>query len=99
MAKFDFNELCNVNLGAEDFIKIANICKFIVIENIPSFNDENSNQQQRFITLIDILYEKKIPLMITSQVNLNLIKSAKSIAEPFKRTISRLYELTSMNYN
>ena len=27
----------------------------------------------------------------------NLIKSAKSITEPFKRTISRLYELTSMN--
>ena len=48
-------------------MKIANICKFIVIENIPSFNDENSNQQQRFITLIDILYEKKISLMLSSE--------------------------------
>ncbi len=47
----------------------------------------------------DIIYEKKIPLMITSQVNLNQIKSAKNISEPFKRTISRLYELTSISYS
>ena len=56
-------------------------------------------QQQRFITLIDIIYEKKIPLMITSGVNLNKINSSKNLSEPFKRTISRLYELTSIDYN
>ena len=78
---------------------ISNNCNFIFIENLPNFNDNNSNQQQRFITLIDIIYEKKIPLMITSEVNLDLIKSSKSLIGPFKRTISRLYELTSMDYN
>ena len=99
VVKFEFEELCNKNLGSEDYIKIAENCEFIFIKNLPNFNENNSNQQQRFITLIDIIYEKKIPLMITSKVNLNLIKSSKSIAEPFKRTISRLYELTSINYN
>ena len=69
------------------------------IENLPNFDDNKSNQQQRFITLIDIIYEKKIPLMITSKVNLDLIKSSKSLSGPFKRTISRLYELTSIDYN
>ena len=97
--KFEFEELCNRNLGSEDYIKIAENCEFILIKNLPNFNDNNSNQQQRFITLIDIIYEKKIPLMITSHVDLNLIKSSKSIAEPFKRTISRLYELTSIKYD
>jgi cell division protein ZapE len=98
IVKFEFEELCNRNLGSEDYIKIAENCEFIFIKNLPSFNVNNSNQQQRFITLIDIIYEKKIPLMITSQVDLDSIKSSKSIAEPFKRTISRLYELTSINY-
>jgi len=98
VAKFEFEELCNKNLGSEDYIKIAESCEFIFIKNLPDFNDDNSNQQQRFITLIDIIYEKKIPLMITSQVDLNFIKSAKNIAEPFKRTVSRLYELTSISY-
>ena len=80
-------------------MSIANVCDFIFIKNLPDFNDSNSNQQQRFITLIDIIYEKKIPLMITSKVNLDTINSAKSLIDPFKRTVSRLYELTSMNFN
>jgi cell division protein ZapE len=98
VVKFEFEELCNRNLGSEDYIKIAENCEFIFIKNLPNFNENNSNQQQRFITLIDIIYEKKVPLMITAHVNLNLVKSSKSITEPFKRTISRLYELTTMNY-
>ena len=61
--KFEFEELCNRNLGSEDYIKIAETCEFILIKNLPNFNDNNSDQQQRFITLIDIIYEKKIPLM------------------------------------
>ena len=99
VAKFHFDELCDRNLGAEDYVSVANNCKFILIENLPNFGENNSNQQHRFITLIDIIYEKKIPLMITSQVNLDLIESSKNLKEPFNRTVSRLYELTSINYN
>ena len=91
--------MCNRNLGSEDYISIANNCNFIFIENLPNFNEDNSNQQQRFITLIDIIYEKKIPLMITSQVSLESMNSSKSLKEPFKRTVSRLYELTSINFD
>ncbi len=99
IAKFNFDELCNRNLGSEDYISVANNCDFIFIENLPDFNESNSNQQQRFISLIDIIYEKKIPLMITSKVKLEKINSSKSMKEPFKRTVSRLYELTSINFN
>ena len=99
VVKFKFDELCDRNLGSEDYIGLVNNCNFILIENLPKFDENNSNQQNRFITLIDIIYEKKIPLMITSQLDLNLMKSSKSLSEPFKRTISRLYELTSMKYN
>ena len=99
VAKFNFDELCNRNLGSEDYISVANNCNFIFIENLPDFNESNSNQQQRFISLIDIIYEKKIPLMITSKVKLEKINSSKSMKEPFKRTVSRLYELTSINFN
>ena len=97
--KFKFDELCDRNLGSEDYISLVNNCNFIFIENLPKFDENNSNQQNRFITLIDIIYEKKIPLMITSQLDLNLMKSSKSLSKPFKRTVSRLYELTSMTYN
>ena len=99
ISRFDFKDLCAKNIGAEDYIKIADTCSFIVIENIPNFNNDNSNQQQRFVTLIDILYEKNVPLMITSKSQLNSISSSKSLKDVFKRTISRLHELTSVKYN
>ena len=99
ISRFDFKDLCAKNIGAEDYIKIADACDFIAIENIPNFSNDNSNQQQRFITLIDILYEKNVPMMITSKSELNLISSSKSLEDVFKRTISRLHELTSIKYN
>jgi cell division protein ZapE len=95
IVRFDFKDLCNKNIGAEDYIKISDICNFIIIENLPNFNDGNSNQQQRFITLIDIIYEKKISLAISSASSLQDLTSANSLLKPFKRTSSRLYELTS----
>ena len=96
IVRFSFDELCGQNIGAEDYIKIAKECKFIVIENIPVFSDNNSDQQQRFITLVDILYEKKIPLMTTSDTKIENFSSSRSLEKPFKRTLSRLYELTSV---
>jgi len=96
IAKFKFNELCDRNLGAEDYLQISNCCNFILIEGLPDFNEDNSNQQQRFITLIDIVYEKKIPILISSANSLNDLNSSGSLAKIFKRTISRLHELTSI---
>ena len=95
VARFDFNDLCNKNIGAEDYIKLAEECKYIIIENLPNFNDNNSNQQQRFITLIDIIYEKKIKLIISCTSMISKLTSANSLSKPFKRTISRLHELTA----
>ena len=99
VVRFNFNELCDQNLGAEDYLEIIKNCKFIVIDQIPQFNDTNSNQQQRFITLLDVIYDKNIPISVTANQNLDEFRSSKLLEKPFKRTISRLYELTSINYN
>ena len=95
IAKFNFDELCNKNVGSEDYIKIAESCDFVVIENIPNFSDDNANRQQRFITLIDIFYEKKIPLLVSSNFKPSELGTSTRLESPFKRTISRIYELTS----
>ena len=94
VVKFKFKDLCDKNLGAEDYINIANICKHIFIEQIPKFNNENSNQQLRYITLIDILYEKKIRLTLSIEENFNNLSSSNKHSEVFKRTISRMFEMT-----
>ena len=99
VARFDFDDLCNHNLGAEDYLEIIKNCKFITLDNIPQFNDVNSNQQQRFITLIDVLYDKDIPLAVTAEKNIDQFPSSRLLENPFKRTVSRLYELTSVEMN
>jgi len=99
IVRFNFNELCDQNLGAEDYLEIIKNCKFIVIDQIPQFNDTNSNQQQRFITLLDVIYDKNIPIAVTTNQNLDEFTSSRLLEKPFKRTISRLYELTSKENN
>ena len=99
VARFNFKELCDENLGAEDYLNLANICNHIFIDEIPNFDEYNSNQQLRFITLIDILYDKKISLTLSMASELKNISSSKKHLETFKRTVSRLYEMTlSKNY-
>jgi cell division protein ZapE len=98
IARFNFNELCEVNFGAEDYIAIADKCSFITLDNIPNFNDVTVNQQQRFITMIDIFYEKKISMMVSSNFSFENFTSSRRLVEPYKRTISRLFELTSSNF-
>ena len=89
----------NINLGAEDYLEIIKNCKFITIDHIPQFNDINSNQQHRFITLIDVIYDKNIPLALTAEQNIDQFTSSRLLQNPFKRTVSRLYELTSVEKN
>ena len=98
VARFNFKELCDENLGAEDYLNLANVCDHIFIEEIPNFDEYNSNQQLRFITLLDVIYDKDIPLAVTANQSLDKFSSSKSLEKEFKRTISRLYELTSKNY-
>jgi len=97
VVRFKFKELCDQNLGAEDYINIANICNHLCIEEIPKFNNDNSNQQLRFITLIDILYEKKIHLILTHEEDLKNLSSSIKHSEIFKRTASRLFEMTKIS--
>ena len=99
IVRCDFNQLCDQNLGAEDYLEIVKNCKFMVIDQIPQFNDINSNQQQRFITLLDVIYDKNISLAVTADINLDQFTSSRLLEKSFKRTISRLYELTSNEYN
>jgi len=94
ITRFKFDELCNKNLGSEDYINIAKICKHVFIEEVPIFNNRNSNQQLRFITLIDIFYEKKISLTLSLEKYFDQLGSSNIHSEIFKRTISRLFEMT-----
>ena len=67
-------------------------------DKIPLLGRNKVNEVRRFIILIDILYEKKIPILVSCEVSINDMTSSVKLAAPFKRTISRLHELTSPDF-
>lgn len=98
VARFDFKDLCVKSLGARDYLKISNAFHTIIIDNIPQFNFENSNEAKRFILLIDSLYDKGVKLVASFDVPLDSLNNNKRVEFEFKRTISRLNEMSSLIY-
>jgi cell division protein ZapE len=48
---------------------------------------------------LDVIYDKNIPIAVTANQNLDQFTSSRLLENPFRRTISRLYELTSKENN
>lgn len=64
-----FEELCDRPLGASDYIKIAQNFNTIFIRQVPQLNLQDLKlQTRRFTILIDILYDYRIRVVISSFV-------------------------------
>ena len=61
-------------------------------------NENNKNFVYRFISFIDALYENKVVLSLSSDVELKNYTWGKTNAFEFKRTLSRLEEMGSNSY-
>ena len=66
----------------------------IFLNNVPELNTQNRDSCRRFISLIDMLYENKCSIVILASKPITSLNSIKSLSEEFKRTASRLYEMT-----
>eukprot|EP00835_Amoeboradix_gromovi_P006241 NODE_700_length_5043_cov_0.336367.p1 type:complete len:355 gc:universal NODE_700_length_5043_cov_0.336367:1587-2651(+) len=58
IALFEFNELCDANLGASDYLEIASNFNTVFLKSIPQLDMKTKSQARRFITLVDALYER-----------------------------------------
>ena len=90
----DFENLCGVNFGNEDYKNIADKFKLVFLKNVPEFDNQNKDSCRRFIGLIDMLYENNCSIVILASKPINSLNNINTLAEEFKRTASRLYEMT-----
>ena len=97
-ARFNFNELCGSETSAEDYLHLVKHVNMVFLENVPDFSNSNSNQQERFINLIDVLYDNQINLIMSSERKIDDLNSAYYLKDKFVRTKSRLIEMKSKNY-
>tara|TARA_Y100000768_G_scaffold269876_1_gene206350 strand:- start:212 stop:1252 length:1041 start_codon:yes stop_codon:yes gene_type:complete len=90
----DFEKLCEENYSHQDYINISKNFNIIFLNNVPELNDQNKDSCRRFISLIDMLYENKCSIVILAAKPISTLNSIQSLSEEFKRTASRLYEMT-----
>jgi cell division protein ZapE len=89
----DFNALCTEARNAADYMLIAERIDHLLIGNIPAMSAINDSEARRFITLIDVMYEKNIKLVAQAACHYKMIYQGEKLAFEFKRAASRLAEL------
>jgi cell division protein ZapE len=90
-----FEELCAKPLGAGDYLEIAKNFGALFLHDVPQMKAESRNEARRFVTLVDILYENKILLVMTAEVEPSKLYISGTGDFEFKRTVSRLTEMRS----
>jgi cell division protein ZapE len=100
VARFSFADLCEKPLGASDYLRLAHDYHTLMIDHIPVMDYADRNAAKRFITLIDTLYDNAVKLMASAEADpLTLYRATEGVeANEFKRTSSRLIEMSSESY-
>lgn len=98
VARFNFKDLCDVPLGANDYLHIAHAFHTVLIDDIPRLTPERRDVARRFITLIDALYDNRVCLIASAAAEPSALYPKGDGADLFERTASRLTEMRSEAY-
>jgi len=95
VARFSFADLCGRMLGAGDYLALTHAYRTILIDHVPRLDPERFDEARRFITLVDVLYERRIALFATAAAMPENLYPNGENAFAFERTVSRLEEMRS----
>ncbi|MDC0955115.1 cell division protein ZapE [Alphaproteobacteria bacterium] len=88
-----FASLCDVPLGARDYLAIAGRFAGLVLSDVPQFTDANENVARRFMWLIDALYDRGRFLIASADTDIANLYQGHQWQFEFARTASRLGEM------
>src|SRR3954467_12547960 len=100
VARFAFADLCAKPLAASDYLRLAHDYHTIMIDRIPVMDYPERNIAKRFIALIDTFYDNAVKVMASAAADpMSLyVTTEGDEANEFKRTSSRLIEMSSESY-
>ena len=100
VARFGFHDLCEVALGAIDYLAIAHVFHTVIIDGVPLMTYATRNQAKRFIALVDTFYDAGVKLLASAAAEPAALYHGTEgyEAAEFKRTASRLIEMGSAEY-
>lgn len=95
---FEFSELCDGPRSQNDYIALAKRFHAIMVSHIPKLDDGRDDQAKRFIHLVDECYDQGIKLILSADTHLENLYEKGRLSFEFKRTVSRLTEMQSIEY-
>ncbi len=94
----DFEVLCVEPRHSTDYMILAQQYAYWLIETVPILTSDDDASARRFLALVDECYEKRVTLILLAQVPLRDLYQGNTLKFEFKRCLSRLEAMQSIDY-
>lgn len=95
---FSFDVICNLPRSQLDYLELADRFNNIFVSGIPCLTVNHTLQTIMFIHFIDVMYDRGINIIISAEVPIEALYVQGEMKDTFKRTLSRLMEMQSVDY-
>ncbi len=95
---FDFKSLCGGPRSQNDYLEIASQFHTVFLSDIPHMPLRMASEARRFTWLIDVLYDRRVKLVVSAEVPPMELYTDGPMAHEFPRTVSRLSEMQTSEY-
>jgi cell division protein ZapE len=95
---FAFDIVCNFPRSQLDYLEISDRFDHVFVSGVPCLTEHHTAQTIMFIHFIDVMYDRGIKVIISAAVPLNELYLTGEMKDVFKRTLSRLNEMQSVDY-
>jgi cell division protein ZapE len=95
---FDFKTLCGGPRSQNDYLEIASQFHTVMLSDVPHMPVNRASEARRFTWLVDVLYDRRVKLILSAQVPPEQLYTEGPLAHEFPRTVSRLNEMQSAEF-
>jgi len=95
---FDFETLCGGPRSHHDYLEIASRFQTVFLSDVPQMNERMASPARRFTWLVDVLYDRRVKLVMSAQVPPEQLYLQGPLSHEFPRTVSRLTEMQSQEF-
>lgn len=95
---FDFATLCGGPRSQNDYLEIATRFHTVILSDVPRMSASMSSEARRFTWLVDVLYDRRINLLVSAEVPPEELYTEGVLSNEFQRTVSRIHEMQTREY-
>ena len=95
---FDFRELCGGPRSQNDYLELAARFHAVLVSGVPQMSPRLASEARRFTWLVDVMYDRRVKLILSAEVEAEALYTGGPLAHEFPRTVSRLHEMRSAEF-